>query len=138
MDPSQAAAVSCGVATAVGQTLEKLTGEYDRSIGTIAMNSIVDAGIGAIAAKAFVPRLEGITAGRNHMGAVFQSGLTRISNKNAARMSAKVIRKGITSGSVGSTGWSTINGYKSRLMELWGRKTPSYSNSGQMYWEPAR
>lgn len=48
-----------------------------------------------------LPGIKGATAGRNSWSAVYKSGLTKLRNGTAARMSTKVIAKGLGSSIVG-------------------------------------
>ena len=93
-------AVTGALTTGVGQTLEKLTiSDYDKSWGEIAGNTVADGFISYGLGK--LPGIKGATAGRNSWSAVYKSGLTKLRNGTARRMSAKVIAKGVGSSIVG-------------------------------------
>ena len=103
-------AVSSGVSTLVGQVLENATGKENRSAGDIVRNTIIDATIGCVWGKIDVIKVEGITSGRNSMSAVFRSGLTKLKNQTANRMSFKVMIKGFISGYVSDICQTVFNG----------------------------
>ncbi len=87
----------CGaVTTGTGQILEKLTIEdYNKSWAEIGANIIVDGAVSYGLGK--LPGIEGVTSGRNSWSAVYKSGLTKLKNGTASRMSAKVLAKGVGS-----------------------------------------
>lgn len=98
--PVTGAAVSSGMSTLLCQTFENVTGKQNRSVFEIMKNATVEAAKGA-ALEIIVPvDVPGVTSGRNSMQSVYKSGLTKLANKTAKRMSAKVICKGIVSGFV--------------------------------------
>ena len=107
-------AVGSGVSTLVGQVLENVTGEENRSAGEIVCNTIIDAAFGSAWGKMDVIKVKGITSGRNSMSAVFSSGLTKLKNQTAKRMSFKVMKKGFISGYVSDSGLTVINGISNR------------------------
>ncbi|HHW46454.1 MAG TPA: hypothetical protein GXX17_06030 [Clostridiales bacterium] len=111
--PVVGAAVGSGSSTLIGQTLENATGGKKRSVAEIAKNTVVDTTIGAVVSKAIPVKVKGITTGRNSMDAVFKSGLTKLKNQTASRMSAKVIGKGILSSFVSDLGLAAGMGAKS-------------------------
>jgi hypothetical protein len=92
-------AVGGGVSTLIGQGLEKRTGTNDRSWGGgILLNTGFSASVGALTgALSKGLRIPGISTGRNSWSAVFNSGLTKIGNGNAMRMSIGVFLKGLGS-----------------------------------------
>ena len=102
-------AVSSGVSTLVGQVLENATGKENRSAGDIVRNTIIDATIGCVWGKIDVIKVEGITSGRNSMSAVFRSGLTKLKNETARRMSFKVMIKGFISGYISDISQTVFN-----------------------------
>lgn len=106
-------AVGSGVSTLIGQVLENVTGEENRSAGEIVCNTIIDAAFGFGWGKIDVIKVKGITSGRTSMSAIFKRGLTIIKNKNAKRMSFKVMKKGFISGYVSDSGLTVINGLSS-------------------------
>ena len=85
-----------GNATA-GEITKRLKGEK-----VTAESLIGDATEGAV--TSIIPGLKvpGITSGRNSFAAVFKSGLTKIENQSAKRMSIKTLSKGITANTVGN------------------------------------
>ena len=88
------------VTTGVGQSLEKLTIEdYDKSWGEIGINAVLDGTTSCALGK--LPGINKITSGRNSYSAVYKSGLTKLRNGTAAKMSMKVLQKGIVSEFVG-------------------------------------
>ena len=104
-------AASGFVTTGLGQTLEKLTiDDYDKSWAEIGINAVADGAISYGLGK--IPIAKGITNGRNSMSAVYRSGLTKLRNGTASRMSAKVIAKGLTAGLVGGLPMDTYYGIK--------------------------
>ena len=134
--PVVGAAVGAGSSTAIGQTLENITGGQKRSAVEIITNTVVDATIGGVMNK-FVPvKVSGITSGRNSMEAVFKSGLTKLGNKTASRMSLKVIGKGIVSGFVADLGVSTVMGVKGFIGDSWQtyQKQQTTTPTGPLYW----
>ena len=93
-------AVTSTVTTGVGQSLEKLTiKNYNKSWAEIGVNAAVDGAVSYGLGK--IPGIKGATAGRNSWSAVYKSGLTKLRNGTAARMSAKVVAKGLGSSIVG-------------------------------------
>ena len=93
-------AVTGSVTTGVGQSLEKLTiRDYNKSWAEIGANTVADGAISYGLGK--IPGIKGATAGRNSWSAVYKSGLTKLRNGTAARMSAKVVAKGLGSSIVG-------------------------------------
>ena len=93
-------AVTGAVTTGVGQSLEKLTiSNYNKSWAEIATNAVVDGAASYGLGK--IPGIKGVTSGRNSWSAVYKSGLTKLRNGTAARMSIKVIAKGLVSSIVG-------------------------------------
>ena len=93
-------AVTGAITTGVGQSLEKLTiSDYNKSWAEIGANTVVDGAVSYGLGK--LPGIKGATAGRNSWSAVYKSGLTKLRNGTAARMSAKVIAKGLGSSIVG-------------------------------------
>ena len=93
-------AVTGAVTTGVGQSLEKLTiSNYDKSWAEIGANTVIDGAISYGLGK--LPGVKKVTSGQHSWSAVYKSGLTRLRHGTAARMSAKVIGKGIGSSIVG-------------------------------------
>ena len=93
-------AVTGAVTTGVGQSLEKLTiSNYDKSWAEIGANAVIDGAISYGLGK--LPGVKKVTSGQHSWSAVYKSGLTRLRHGTAARMSAKVIGKGIGSSIVG-------------------------------------
>ena len=96
-DVNVANAAAGFVTTGLGQTLEKLTIEnYDKSWAEIGINAIVDGGISYGLGKVQLG-IKKVTAGRNSWSAVYKSGLTKLRNGTASKMSTKVFAKGIGS-----------------------------------------
>lgn len=83
------------VDTLATKTLTNITGKTDYSASEIAASSIVSLIIGLAFGKGL--RIAGVTAGRNNFFAVYESGLRKLMNGTASRMSAKVMMKGIVS-----------------------------------------
>ena len=93
-------AVTGAVTTGVGQSLEKLTiSNYNKSWAEIGGNTVVDGAVSYGLGK--IPGIKGVTAGRNSWSAVYKSGLTKLRNGTATKMSAKVVAKGLGSNIVG-------------------------------------
>ena len=64
-----------------------------------------------VSSSKYLPvKIPGVTSGRNSMAAVYKSGLTKIANKTALKMSAKVVAKGFVSEFTG--GYLVIVGTK--------------------------
>ena len=103
-------AASGFITTGVGLSLEKVTGVSDKSWGEIGVNAVIDGGISYGLGK--LPGIKEVTAGRNSMSAVYKSGLTKLRNGTAAKMSQKVIAKGIASSFVGSFAMDGYYGLK--------------------------
>ena len=55
-----------------------------------------------------LPGVNKITAGRGNQSAVYRSGLTKLRNSTASRMSSRVVGKGVASSIVGG---GTLNVY---------------------------
>ena len=84
------------VTTFVGQGLEKLTiAGYNKSWQEIALNSVADGLISGALGR--IKGLKGVSSGRNSFSAVYKSGLTKLRNSTARRMSVKVLSKGLAS-----------------------------------------
>ncbi len=138
--PVVGSAVSSGVSTVVGQGLEKLTGKNDRPIAEIAVNTAVNTTVGAAFGKVSV-KIPKITSGRNSFSSVYNSGLTKLGNKTATTMSAKVITKGIIAGIAGDIHIDLYNGlipgaeywYDGVGMSNGGRGTYMCSYNGHLY-----
>ena len=75
----------------------------------IAVNTLTNAVMEATIVKYIPVKIPGITTGRNSMSAVYSSGLTKLGNKTASRMSMKVIGKGFVSEFCGSLSVIEIN-----------------------------
>lgn len=61
-------------------------------------------------------RLNKVTVGRGNMAAVYRGGLSKIRNKNASKMSVKVLWKGIKSTFAGSFLKSVSSGIKQHFL----------------------
>ncbi len=78
------------------QAIEKYTVMgYNKSCGDILTNSFEDGVLSYAVGE--VLGVKGITSGKNSYSAVYKSGLTKIRNKYASRMSPKVVFKGVFS-----------------------------------------
>ena len=103
--------VTGAVTTGVGQSLEKLTiRNYNKSWAEIGANTLTDGVVSYGLGK--LPGIKKYTAGRNSWSAVYKSGLTKLGNKTAARMSAKVIAKGLGSSAIGGLALDSYYGVK--------------------------
>ena len=134
--PVVGAAVGSGTSSLIGQGLENLTGSNRRSASEIARNTVVDTAIGALSAK-FVPlKCSGITSGRNSMSAIYKSGLTKLKNKTASKMSMKTIGKGVASELIGGLPGSAAAGAKAFTLDSIDsyQRTQNGLPSGQLYW----
>ena len=135
--PTISTTIGAGASTFIGQTLEKFTGGQNRSMSEIVTNTVVDATVGGVVNKVLPVKVSGITAGRNSMSAVYQSGLTKLQNHTVSHMSFKVVTKGFTSNVVSdlnfTVGAGIVNG-----MNAISRTTDNRSNSineiGLIYW----
>gem|GEM_PF-3127883 len=134
--PTVGCAIGSGLSTLLGQTFENCTGKQNRSATEIMVNSFVDASIGAVMTEFASIKAKGITSGRNSMQAVFKSGLTKLGNKTASKMSAKVIGDGIVSGLVANASNAVVKTTKDLII----KSTPHKLNhspinlSGQYYY----
>ena len=86
-------AVTGTVTTGVSDSLSKLfdpkyTASWGEIAGDAAMDGFVALGVGTI------PVFKGVTKVRNSNGAVYKSGLTKLRNNTASRMTSKVVVKG--------------------------------------------
>ena len=134
--PVVGAAVGSGSATLIGQSLENVTGGKKRSVAEIAKNTAIDATIGAVVSKIIPVKVSGITSGRNSMSAVFSSGLTKLGNQTASRISAKVLGKGLVSSFVSDLGLAAGMGAKSYFESSWEQYIQSQkpTPTGPFYW----
>lgn len=133
--PVAGTAVGAGSSTLIGQTLENYTGGQRRSAVEIAKNSVVDATIGAVINKVFPMKISGLTSGRNSMSAVYSSGLKKLGNKTASKMSSKVIGKGIASGFVGDLNVSCGMGVKTYISNsMQSNREQKVPSIGHIYW----
>ena len=104
-------AVTGAITTGAGATLEKLTiKNYDKSWGEIALNTAIDGGVSYGLGK--LPGVNKITARRGNQSAVYRSGLTKLRNGTASRMSSRVVGKGVTSSIVGGGALDIYYGVK--------------------------
>ena len=104
-------AVTGAATTGVGQSLEKLTiSNYNKSWAEIGVNAAVDGVVSFGLGK--LPGIKGATAGRNSWSAVYKSGLTKLRNGTATRMSAKVVAKGLGASIVGGFALDAYYGVK--------------------------
>jgi RHS repeat-associated protein len=113
MDLSNAA--TGAATTLVGMSLEKLHKKSDKSWKEIAVNAIVDGAAAFSLGK--LPGRKGITKGRNSKFAVYKSGLTKMRNGHARRMSKKVVSKGFQSSVFGGLGLDAHYGLKQRFYD---------------------
>ena len=91
-------AIGAGMSTLISQSLENITGTQSREGTEIMMNSLMDFTMAGILSKVLPIKDPGVTSGRNSMSAVYSSGLTKLRNGTARKMSLKVFEKGITAG----------------------------------------
>ena len=83
------------VDTLFTESLTNITGKTNYSILEIIGSTLISLGIGLLGGKGI--EIAGVTIGRNSFYAVLKSGLKKLLNNTASRMSIKVILKGITS-----------------------------------------
>ena len=130
------AAIGSGSQTLIGKTLENITGAQSHTAKEIIEDTVLDATLGAISSKLFPVKVRGITTGRNSMSSVYKSGLTKLKNKTASRMSVKVMGKGVISNFVSDLGVSVTMGIKSYVIDTWKSyyypQKPTYT--GPVYW----
>lgn len=107
--PVAGCAVGNASSTLITEVLEKITGNNSRNTATIITDTLFSGLTGAIFGSIDL-NISGITSGRNSMSAVYKSGLTKLSNGTASKMSSKVITKGIISGITKDTYINLING----------------------------
>lgn len=105
--------VAAAVSTVVGQGLENITGKAKRTREEIFVNTVENS-ILAFTCSHKTVSLKKWTRGRNSMAAVYKSGMTKLHNGTAKRMSRKVVLKGIKSGVVEGAIPSFLSG-------IWGR-----------------
>ena len=84
----------------VGEGLSKITkNDYEKSWAEIGLDTLKDVACGAAlcGASEKLPtiKLKGLNAGRNSYSSVFKSGMTKLKNGTARRMSLKVFGKGL-------------------------------------------
>jgi len=82
-------------------------------------------------------KVQGVTAGRNSMGAVFQSGTTKLINATAATMSVQVMAKGAVAQTVRNIPGAVTTGigfssYISNLTNSLTGSQPAQYPTGQM------
>ena len=130
------ASVGSGVSTLIGQTLENVTNGKKRSTKEIIINTLIDASIGGLVSKIVPIKISGITAGRNSMSAVFSAGLTKLGNKTASTISAKVIGKGLVSGFSASIGVASGIGFRNFITNTMECHSSPYCTvtTGLLYW----
>lgn len=107
-------AVTAGVTTLVSKGTEKVLYGSNESWDSILVKSGLDAVEGTALGGA--TRLNKVTVGRGNMAAVYRGGLSKIRNKNASKMSAKVFGKGIVSVFTGSFLKSVSSGIKQHFL----------------------
>ena len=95
-----AGAVGSGLETLATEGLTKLTdSSYDKNWGEIAFDTMASSAAGAYSGKFgdSLPKIKirGLNVGRNSFSAVFKSGITKLKNRTARRMSIKVMAKGL-------------------------------------------
>ena len=98
--PTAAAAIGSGLSMLVGEGLSKITkNDYEKSWAEIGLDTLKDVACGAAlcGASEKLPtiKLKGLNAGRNSYSSVFKSGMTKLKNGTARRMSLKVFGKGL-------------------------------------------
>ena len=76
----------------------------------VVIGAVVDGAVSFGLGK--TPGIKGATAGRNSWSAVYKSGLTKLRNGTAARMSVKVVAKGLGSSIVGGFALDVYYGVK--------------------------
>ena len=104
-------AITGAVTTGTSLALEKtMIDNYDKSWSEIAINAAVDGAVSYGLGK--MPGLQGVTSGQNSWSAVFKSGLTRLRNGTAKKMSEKVIAKGMGSSVFGGLALDAYYGIK--------------------------
>ena len=111
-----AGAASGFVSTFTTGALEKT--ETNRTWGDIVAESVNEGLIGAKLGKAGDRiGIKGKTTGRNSWAAVYKSGLTKLKNGTAKRMSLKVMKKGLGSMLIGNA-YSTLYSAAKRIFSL--------------------
>ncbi len=112
-----AGAASGFVSTFTTGALQK--SETNRTWSDIAAESVCEGLVGAKLGKAGDRiGIKGKTTGRNSWAAVYKSGLTKLKNGTAKRMSLKVMKKGLGSTLIGNT-YSTLYSAAKRIFSLW-------------------
>ena len=88
-----ASAASGFTTTGAGLILEKVSKVSDKSWAEIGVNALADAAISFGLGK--ILNIKGMNKGRNSKLAVYKSGLTKLKRKIVAKMSLKVVGKGL-------------------------------------------
>ena len=115
--PLAGAAVDGAVSTLATEGLKAISGKDTLSAGELIAETTRNAAWGVFSTRYLDVKIKGITSGRNSMQAVYDSGLTKINNKTAGKMSPKVVGKGITSGIVSGSLSSTIEGLYNAIVK---------------------
>lgn len=75
-------------------TYDKTIGE---SIGKVLLSGVEGAASAAVGEIISLPKIKGLNKGRNSFSSVYKSGITKLKNGTAKRMSGKVFFKGLVS-----------------------------------------
>ena len=103
-------AATGAVTTGIGMSLEKVTGDSDKSWKEIVVNTVADGAMNYGLGK--LPGVSKVTKGRYSMSAVYKSGLTKLRNGTAKKMSLAVIKKGLISNFVSGLAMDAYYGFK--------------------------
>ena len=108
---------ACGaVTTGLGMLFDNIYGGTQYSFAEICVNTIADAGLSYGLGQ--VLQLNGLTSGSNNWGAVYKSGLTKLRNGTAMRMSGYVMSRGFTSNFISGLLMDMYYGVKQKCYKL--------------------
>ena len=110
VSPTVGVAIGTATSSLVTQVVENITGDEDCSAMEIVGNVIKDTVEATVVSKILPVNLPGVTSGRNSMSSVYKSGLTKLGNKTASKMSLKVIGKGVASQFTGDLSIAIVSG----------------------------
>ena len=110
---SLASATSAGLSTASTMFLENVSGSGNHSVQEILSTSAQTMAMDYIAGGVLTtPKAKNITSGRNSYKSVYESGLKKIKNGTASKMSTSVMGKGVWSNVVANTPSSVLSGFE--------------------------
>jgi RHS repeat-associated protein len=105
-------AVDSGVSELTIQALHKLTNNQSFNATALVEQTLIGGVLGPVGE--YIPKIPGITSGRNSAEAVFKSGVTKLSN-NTGKMSANTFAKGLLSQVPGLVVSGALNSLNNKL-----------------------